>query len=782
MRSEHPISLSPERATLLMERALIIYERNLSSCSEGGVYLEARGISDQGLWKAHRIGYSNGKLTEILPREGPIWDELKELGILGSDGQERFAECVVIPVIDAEGHLVTFCGYKTQTVEQNTVLLFSNRPTGLWNAVALKSYPNITLALSILDGLSLEMAGCANIVAVAGSGSFGADALATLRNYGVQRITVLVTSGHSADAANSRLLNFLTAFNHEIRELPDGLNPNSYLLLHGPRDLGQFLAERPTTESREAQKQVSGSHNSTASTSSNVHSVSGGFCVQFGLRYYEVRGLEKGPRKLKATIRMDYAGKLHVDTVELYSARARRQLTQDLVRLFEEPADVIQADVTRLITVCEQAPESALVTASQPINPTITPEARAQSEAFGKHPDLLNHILIDFERCGLVGERVNKLLCYLACVSRKMDKPLSVLILSSSGAGKTTLQDATLAFCPPEDLVKVTNLSGKALFYKEGTSLKHKVLAVEESDGVEDAMYALRNLISAGELVVESTIKDSVTGRLTTMENRVAGPTAVFLTTTKPEIDPETKSRFFVTSVDEGRVQTQAILAYQRQRHTLSGLGDNAERELILQKHWNFQRLLKPVSVVNPFADQLSYGDDRLQSRRDQPKYLTLIKAVAFLRQMQKPMKMLAADRQDRHYIEVDRQDIRLSNELAQEILGHSLDELSRPAHDLLKLLTAMVCAEQVPSLDSTEASPRLQDGFTRRQIREFTGWSHIRVHRGLKELVELEFVIKQRGCNGVRHYYRLAGDGLGGDGKHLILGLKSPEELRDNQ
>ena len=54
------------------------------------------------------------------------------------------------------------------------------------------------------------------------------------------------------------------------------------------------------------------------------------------------------------------------------------------------------------------------------------------------------------------------------------------------------------------------------------------------------------------------------------------GPTAVFLTTTNPEIDPETKSRFFVTSVDESREQTQAILMFQRRRTTAQGSPETA--------------------------------------------------------------------------------------------------------------------------------------------------------------------------------------------------------------
>jgi hypothetical protein len=213
-----------------------------------------------------------------------------------------------------------------------------------------------------------------------------------------------------------------------------------------------------------------------------------------------------------------------------------------------------------------------------------------------------------------VGEHANKLLYYLAAVSRKMDHPLSVLILSSSGASKSTLQNAALQFCPPEDVVKVTALSGRALFYKEQASLKHKVLALEEGEGMAEANYAIRNLVSAGSLVIESARRDMGSGQMVTMENRVEGPTAVFLTTTNPYLDPETKSRFFVTSVDEGRHQTQAILVLQRQSQTLAGLSDQTRRKAILERHRSFQRLLKPLAVVNPYADQLSYGDGRLES------------------------------------------------------------------------------------------------------------------------------------------------------------------------
>ena len=230
-----------------------------------------------------------------------------------------------------------------------------------------------------------------------------------------------------------------------------------------------------------------------------------------------------------------------------------------------------------------------------------------------------------------------------------MDEPLSVLILCSSGAGKSALQDATLTFCPPEDVVKLTSLTGKALFYKGRDSLKHKILALEEEAGAEEAAYAIRNLISAGELVIETTVKDLGTGRLTTMENRVEGPTAVFITTTNPDVDPETRSRFFVTGVDESREQTRAILDFQRRRADPGGpAGAPPSGRPCCAGTATSSGCSSPCRWSTPTPNELGYGDDRLQSRRDQPKYLNLIKAVAFLRQMNKGIQDLRFPRSRR--------------------------------------------------------------------------------------------------------------------------------------
>ena len=156
--------------------------------------------------------------------------------------------------------------------------------------------------------------------------------------------------------------------------------------------------------------------------------------------------------------------------------------------------------------------------------------------------------------------------------SRKLDDPLALLILSGSGAGKSHLQDTILSLCPEEDLIKLTSLTDRALFYKGEDSLRHKVLAVEELAGAAGADYAIRNLISAKKLVIETTVKNPLTGKLETQLNAVHGPTAVFQTTTQSAHRRRDAQPVHPVSVDESPGQTRAILEAQRHSHTLEGL------------------------------------------------------------------------------------------------------------------------------------------------------------------------------------------------------------------
>jgi len=430
-------------------------------------------------------------------------------------------------------------------------------------------------------------------------------------------------------------------------------------------------------------------------------------------------------------------------------------------RVFEELPETVDGDIEKLLEQTEEFikhKKTSQDDSAKEKKVEISGSDQRDAEGFGKHENLIDEILKDFEKSGLIGEENNKVLSYLVMTSRKTPEPLSLLILSSSGAGKTALQDTALSFCPPEDLVKLTNLSGKALFYKERTSLKHKVLALEEGAGAEDAAYAIRNLISSEGLTSEVAVRDPASGELTTMSNTVEGPTSVFCTTTDPEVDPETRSRFLVSGIDESREQTRRILEFRKSRHSLDGMKENLETCTVRRKHQNFQRLLKPYKIVNPFVDELNYADDRLQGRRAQPQYLNIINAVAFLHQMQKEVRKTTVNNEEVEYIEVSRKDIETGHKIASEVLGKSLDELSIPSRNLLEQVEKMV-NERICELRERdqETLHKISDiTFTRRQIREFSGWKNTRLHTHLKELIAMEYVILENGRTNSLQHYRL--------------------------
>ena len=219
------------------------------------------------------------------------------------------------------------------------------------------------------------------------------------------------------------------------------------------------------------------------------------------------------------------------------------------------------------------------------------------------------------------------------------------------------------------------------------------MLAVVEEEGAERAAYALKLLQREGELSIASTGKDAATGRLVTHEYRVRGPVAILLTTTAIDVDEELLNRCLVLSVDEERAQTRAIHERQRQAETLHGLLRTRDRERVMRLHRNAQRLLRPLVVVNPYAERLTFSDARTRMRRDHMKYLTLIRAVALLHQHQRELRTVVHQGEPLAYIEVTAEDIGVANRLAHEVLGRSLDELPPQTRRLLQLLDEMVAA-----------------------------------------------------------------------------------------
>src|SRR5690606_1592870 len=148
------------------------------------------------------------------------------------------------------------------------------------------------------------------------------------------------------------------------------------------------------------------------------------------------------------------------------------------------------------------------------------------------------------------------------------------------------------------------------------------------------------------------------TGKLVTSEYRVEGPVMLCLTTTAIDIDEELLNRCLVLTINETAEQTAAIQQRQRAARTLAGLQAKVRGEHVLDAHRAAQALLRPLAVVNPHAEALTFASDRVRLRRDHVKYLALIDAIALLHQHQREVRTVEVDGATVEYIEATPTDI----------------------------------------------------------------------------------------------------------------------------
>jgi DNA primase len=500
--------------------------------------------------------------------------------------------------------------------------------------------------------------------------------------------------------------------------------------------------------------------------------------MRIGDREYRVRGLHKNlsAETLKVNVLAERGEFAFMDVVDLCLAPHRMRFAKQAAIELGVETDVVKRDLMRVLRRLEALQEDLIsrTLASKRTEPTMTAEEQAAALDLLRDWRLFDRVLEDFERCGVVGETTNKLLGYIAATSRKLEDPLAVVVQSSSAAGKTSLMEAILAMMPEEDRVKFSAVSPKSLYYVGEGDLRHKILAVVEEDGAASAAYPLKLLQSERELTIATAGTDSVTGKRVTEQYTVRGPVMIFLTTTAIDLDPELANRAFVLAVDEDRAQTRAIHEMQRRRETLEGLLQREAREKVLRLHRNAQRLIRPLLVVNPYAERLRFVDHSTRTRRDHGRYLALIRAIALLRQHQRPIRTVTVEGAVREYIEVDLGDIDFANLLAHEVLGRSLDDLAPQTRTLLGLLHRMrVEVSKAKAIAPTEFR------FGRRQVREYTGWTHDAVRVHLERLVALEYVRIEAGGRGKSHLYELLYDGQGAAGGRFLVGLIDVDQLR---
>jgi DNA primase len=498
--------------------------------------------------------------------------------------------------------------------------------------------------------------------------------------------------------------------------------------------------------------------------------------VSLGERRYRIVGLPKNtaPGVLQVNVMVTSTSargetRLHVDKLDLYAARLRSIFAKQAAKELGHKEESIERDLSTLILKLEDLQHAWIEKTLKPPEEKIemTEEEKTAALELLRDPRLLDRILEDFEKYGVVGEQTNKKVTYLAAVSRLLPKPLAVVVQSASAAGKSSLVEAVLDFMPEEQREEYSAMTGQALYYMGQKNLKHKILAIAEQQGAERAAYALKLLQSEGVLKIASTGKDPVSGKHVTHEYLVEGPVSLFLTTTSHDVDEELMNRCLVLTVNEEQEQTRAIHKKQREAQTIEGMWAQDDREEILRVHRNAQRLLRPLRVVIPKATQLTYPDSMTRTRRDHAKFLTLINAIALLHQHQREMRTSERKGKTLEYIEATEADVKLAWELVNEVLTPSLEELPAQTRKLVTLLDAMA-EEHCQRLGIERGEYR----FTRATVRQHTHWGDTQLRVHLRRLEEMEYLVLRRGGGQGQLYVYQMRFMLNADGQPVLLGL----------
>ena len=547
----------------LRAQVLDYYHQTLKSSPEALGYLASRGLDPETVVEPFRLGFSNRTLGYHLPQKNrktgkAVRGRLAELGIIKTTGHELLRGSLVIPLFDAEDHVVQLYGRKiTPNLRSGTPkhLYLPGSFRGIFNLDAFRDSQEIILCESLIDALTFFNAGYRNVTSAFGTGGFTDEMLEALKAYGTRRVLIAYDRDDSGDTAAEKLSERLAGegissyrvlFPHQMdaneyackvtpaeqslgvvlraaehmagpiepltvveeqlsviscqfsekapspgespspAETPppaaeDPKNPIDSSVITEPAPILPLAAgseplptsktqaapvssappspslESPTTDprrppgerpvNRQLITENSAPKNPTTenqqpttqdpATEIREHEI----LITLGDRRWRVRGLSRNLsyEQLRINLLVGKGERFHVDNLDLYSSRLRSVFLKQAASELQIKHEILAKDLGRVLLKLEEIQDQRIKEALEPEDKAvkISDEDRKAAMALLKDPALLDRVSSDLEACGLVGEHTNKLVAYLAAVSRKLSKPLAIIVQSSSAAGGT---------------------------------------------------------------------------------------------------------------------------------------------------------------------------------------------------------------------------------------------------------------------------------------------------------------------------------------------------------
>ena len=710
----------------LLARVIHYYHTRIFEKEEIRKYLQKIGLAHQDTCINFKLGYSGG-LLNVLPDESDTLSKLKRIGVINEDGDEALGNSLIVPVRCEGKTFTSLMGINIASGEEK----FLPGGEAIFNVEALKSSKEIFITDSIFNALLLFSIGIREVCSVIGDLNY--KQLALLEKHQTRSVTLLVAK-HNLQKYSKKIKSQGIAVGY----IDVDSKSLSRLVVEGfKKDYCLTLVREPEIDMAEPIIEDRGEE----------------IFYEFEDRRYRIRRLD--PFRLDAlrvNLKATHQGLWHLDTVDLYAERQRRNFIQQARKLIRLDKGFLYQDLLQIMDDLEDR-QAKIILEKKDQHIEMSNLEKEEALKLLKSDDITKEVLKDFLFLGVVGEQINILIGYLSLVSRKLRNPLSILLYGSSASGKDTLKNTLLDVIPEEDVERFTKVSPQVLFYRDEMSLQNKALVIDDENSLKELESILVSLQNRG-LSYSVTHKSPETGKLKNKDYKVKGPVSILVSVSNLKIIKKFVNHFVLLKMDESDEHRRNILLKEREAETIQGMLRKRKQELIKRKHRNAQRLLKPYIVINPYAEDLKYGVDTLDNGNLQSKYLSLIKAISLLRQYQKEIKRFEETGEE--YIEVDLFDIEIADYLMDEVI-RTMCPLSEETVRVIKDVDELVIEKA-----NIHKDDRANVMFTRKELVAFSGINETKARRVLGELIEARYIEVASGKNGKIILYKMIRDAGG--------------------
>jgi hypothetical protein len=252
-------------------------------------------------------------------------------------------------------------------------------------------------------------------------------------------------------------------------------------------------------------------------------------------------------------------------------------------------------------------------------------------------PDLFERLGRAISAGGYAGDVQPPLLIYLALTSRLLERPMNLVVVAQSAAGKNAAIDRARAFVPEESVYVERAGSARALVYTD-EDFQHRVVLVCEADSLPEdgpAAAAVRSLAADNVMEYDVVERDETTGKHGTRRITKPGPTAL-LTTSTTSLRTQLGTRHLEIGIRDDEQQVRDVM-----RAHARTVMENAPSPVDCGPFLAVQTWLAlrgERHIVVPFAEVLSQliRATPVRMNRDFRQLLTAIQSSAFLHQLQR--------------------------------------------------------------------------------------------------------------------------------------------------